>query len=276
MVLFKQILFGLFLTALFIGIGYGIWYGSRLDTLTIKKIEVDGGETVSNEAVKKLAERELEGEYFRLVPKRFAWTYPKEKIEHAISDIPRVREVNLAVKDGEKLEISFTEYHPYALWCATNAAGDCVFIEETGYAFADAPALSGGAFLRYADRQRSPEVGVAGFSDDFIKDSITVIQYLEQKQFEVSLVLRVNEDESEYIFAEGGSIKISSRLSVEDTLENLETILTSKEFAHLRPGNFQYIDLRYGNKVFVNEESLTTNEGIENENAADLGSAATE
>ena len=39
-------------------------------------------------------------------------------------------------------------------------------------------------------------------------------------------------------------------------IENLKTILVSEEFSHLKPGNFQYIDLRFGNKIFVNEEEV--------------------
>lgn len=276
-VLLKQILIGLILTALFVGLGYGVWYGSRLDTLSIKEVKVTGGETVSNLAVQKIVERELEGEYFKLVPKRFAWTYPEEKIFLVIKKIPRVHEVKLEVVDGETLEIAFNEYHPYALWCDTVTPDNCVFIDENGYAFDEAPSLIGGAFLRYSDKNQSPAVGESAFSADFIKDSASLNGYLNDKwQFETYMVERQNEDESDYHLSGGGVLKVSARLSVEETLENLEAILASEEFSHLRPGNFRYIDLRYGNKVFVNEEAVEATEEIENENAADSGSAASD
>ena len=38
-----------------------------------------------------------------------------------------------------------------------------------------------------------------------------------------------------------------------DVVENLLVVLASPEFSHLNPGNFSYIDLRFGEKVFVNE-----------------------
>jgi hypothetical protein len=57
-----------------------------------------------------------------------------------------------------------------------------------------------------------------------------------------------------YHIAGGGIIKVTTRMTTAETLSNLKTILDSKEFSHLEPGNFKYIDLRYGNKVFVNEE----------------------
>lgn len=269
LVLFKQILIGLLLIALFVGLGYGVWYGSRLDTLTIKEVKVEGGETVSNNTIKEIAARELGGEYFKLVPKRFAWTYPEEKVLTAVKTVARVNDVAIEVVDGETLEVSFTEYHPYALWCDATATNNCVFIDEFGYAFDEAPSLVGGAFLRYSDVNASPEVGRAVFSANFIKDSVTLIDYLNEKwQFEVTEINRQNEDESDYSLAAGGTLKISSRQSVEETLENLEAILTSGEFSHLRPGNFQYIDLRYGNKVFVNEEAENKPAASSTEDAA--------
>ena len=46
-------------------------------------------------------------------------------------------------------------------------------------------------------------------------------------------------------------------------------LLLPQNFRHLQPDNFQYIDLRFGNKVFVNEELErdvgTSTEGISEE-----------
>jgi hypothetical protein len=43
-------------------------------------------------------------------------------------------------------------------------------------------------------------------------------------------------------------------------INNLMAVISSPDFSHLKPGNFQYIDLRYGNKVFVNEEEVVVPE----------------
>jgi hypothetical protein len=53
--------------------------------------------------------------------------------------------------------------------------------------------------------------------------------------------------------AGGGEIKASLRYTPAETLSNLETILTSNKLDNLTPGNFEYIDLRFGDKVFVNK-----------------------
>ena len=75
-----------------------------------------------------------------------------------------------------------------------------------------------------------------------------------QLGFNVTAVKKTSQQELSYHIAGGGRIITSLLESYESTVENLATILQSEEFTHLEPGNFQYIDLRFGSKVFVNEE----------------------
>ena len=57
-----------------------------------------------------------------------------------------------------------------------------------------------------------------------------------------------------FVYLVGDSeLKVTLRLSPNETLDNLQTVLAAEEYQHLQPGNFTYIDLRFGNKVFVNE-----------------------
>ena len=56
--------------------------------------------------------------------------------------------------------------------------------------------------------------------------------------------------------------------SFDRVFANLSSVLESESFTHLEPGNFQYIDLRFGNKVFVNEEL-----GVATSTESELGSS---
>ena len=58
----------------------------------------------------------------------------------------------------------------------------------------------------------------------------------------------------------GGEFKVSLKQPAKETVDNLLTVLGSEQFAHLTPGNFDYIDLRFGSKVFVNEETIDRGE----------------
>lgn len=252
-VLIKQIVFGLMLFILVFMLGAGIWYGTRLEMLTIQAITVDEGETVDSVVVRKIVEEKLTGSYVGLVPRSFTWIYPEEEIEMAVLAIPKVKAVSLDLDNDEVLNISFTEYMPEALWCGDDG---CVYMDKEGFAFANAANLAGGALIRFVGKSQ-PEIGVNGFGEEFIYSSFVLIETIYEKLgFNIVEVRRVTEDEAVYMVSGGGEVKISLAQPLEETLENFGTILSSQDYSHLAPGNFEYIDLRYGNKVFILEEEV--------------------
>ncbi len=254
MVLIKQSLVGIALALMVALLGYSIWHFTRMDTLTLKEVSVVGGETVSHEQIIYRAEQVLQGSYFHFIPKRFSWTYPESEVLKAVYTIDRIKNVHLEVEDGEKLIIAFEEYRPFALWCKELISKNCLFLDSSGYSFAEAPMLDGGAFLRYSEVNREPVLKVEAFSGAFIKDTnLFVASAYETLGLNIIQVERQGEDDVIYHVAGGGIIKASNRMQSGETLENLAAILNSKEFEHIEPGNFKYIDLRFGNKVFVNE-----------------------
>lgn len=233
-----------------------IWYGSRLEMFTITTVKVEGGETISHDQVRELAEDELKGEYHHLVPRRFTWTYPEEVILEKVKNIPRVKDVSVTQVDSNTILLKLTEYYPFALWCDENAdMGGCLFLDAEGYAFMEAPLLTGSSMLRYKNNSSEPKRGEKPFDTTFMSDTSRFASSVTRDiGFSINQVERVNNDEVTYHIADGGQIKVSLRQSVDESLTNLVTVLGSDIFSHLRPGNFQYIDLRFGNKVFVNEE----------------------
>lgn len=232
----------------------GVWHGTRVDALTIKDIEIFGGETVAHETINDAVTLVLDGTYGRVIPKRFAWTYPKSEIETAVTAIPRVHNVQI-VREQTRLHIVFDEYRPHALWCSENDESPCLFLDHTGFAFTEAPLLRGEVFVRYVTLGRKPVVGETFVERQELRD---IEWFIEALQTELSLyAVRVEIDrvgDLFYSLSGGGELKVSMKESKEKTFENLETILSSKEFVDLEPGSFKYIDLRFGNKIFVNEE----------------------
>lgn len=254
-VLIKQGVFGLLLLCIVAVATTAVWYGSRVSFLTISTVTASGGETISTTEVAAAAQRLLEGEYIGLVPRRFAWWYPKEEILAAVTSVPRLKNPYINRVGGTKLQITFEEYLPYALWCESKDSDNCIFIDAAGYAFTPAPQLTGGALPRFITIGTTPVIGATMVP-------LSDMQAMEMLRREVSKELSlpiayVETDIMRDVFmgvSGGGEIKASLRLTPQETFENLRSVLSAPEFADIKPGSFQYIDLRFGNKVFVNEE----------------------
>lgn len=255
----RQIIIGLLLVLIIAAVLSAIAYVTRLPALQVQGIAAVGGVTISHERIEDIAAAELSGTYFRLIPKGFVWLYPKDAIVREIQRIDRVKNVHVARQEDDVLAIAFEEYRPIGLWCSSVDSADCFFIDATGLAFARAPELTGAAFVRYVT-QEEPTVGATITSKDFLDETAAFISRMEAELgLFVTHVVTFADEDVEYYLSGGGQIKVAQDMPAAKSFNNLKTILASEAFAHLEPGEFQYIDLRFGDKVFVNEvtESVT-------------------
>lgn len=249
----KQIFKGFLAISAVVLLLVGIWHGTRVQSLTINTVTVTGGETISHEIIKKTAELQLEGTYFGLIPKRFAWLYPKSDIERALRDIKRVHNISVVREYGTTITITFDEYIPYALWCQSTESDECLFIDQTGLAFAEAPVLNGGSFLRLITIDKEMKVLETVSSIERLNSIFELVTLLSEQEWFVSKVELDRVGDAFLHLTGGGELKVALSVPATDVVENLLVVLASPEFSHLNPGNFSYIDLRFGEKVFVNE-----------------------
>lgn len=252
--LVKQVFLGIFVFTIITALLASIWYVTRLDFFTLEDITVEGGYTIDKNLVKTKAEAELTGDYLKLIPKKFSYFYPKDKLLLTISEVPRIKDVVVERKSRNGIHISFEEYLPDALWCNPNPSDQCYFIDDLGYAFSPAPNLLGSSLVRYISLE----------NENDLKHNLTEPEnYIKTKQF-IDLVsqigwfvTRVELDavgDVFYTFERGGEVKASLVDESDKVVKNLQTILESDEFSHLDPGTFLYVDLRFGSRIFVNEE----------------------
>lgn len=249
--LIRQIAFGLVFFGLLALLVTGIWHGTRVESLNINTVTVSGGETISHEKVQAKAEEQLRGTYFKLIPRTFAYLYPHDDIVAAIAGIERIRTITVTKVSGTELSITFDEYISDALWCKKNTE-ECVFVDSTGYAFAPAPQLTGGSFVRFFTTGKDPEVGqFIGSSEDYTW--LTKLHaLLAADKWTVSKIEIDSAKDAYFEIVDGGEFKVSLEMTPEEIVDNLRTVLSNEDFQSMTPGNFQYIDLRFGNKVFVN------------------------
>ena len=249
-----QIVWGICLLLLVAGTGYGVWHLTRLPSLTIDTVVVTGGDTINPVVIEAEARRELEGTYAALIPRTFTYLYPRAAVAAAVGAVPRVKDVELTRVDKQTLAVHFTEHTSFGLWC-DETHDNCLFIDAEGYAFADAPKLRGGSMLRFVMEDRPLLLRHRILSQSELDIATAVARQLDQEfGFIAEEFYYQKNGDITVTLAGGAQLYLSTEQSMEATFNNLETILASENFSHLTSDNFQYIDLRFGNKVFVNEE----------------------
>lgn len=251
----RQLLKG-FLRLVIIGVVMAlIYYATRLNAVTITEVRIVGGETISHDEVRSRVTDELKGTYFLIVPKQFAFLYPRNRIEEVLKKVPRMYDIKVSRASRTALSVSFDEYIPHALWCvAGNVDVPCYFMTSDGYAFAPAPNLVGGTLTRHSiEGATSITEGVVIEAEQLHAVDTFIARAQEESNFRITSLIHKENNDVEFMINGGGMIYVTPDNDLESTFENLKSVLASEEFRHIKPGNFKYIDLRFENKVFVNE-----------------------
>jgi len=163
-------------------LGTGVWHGTRIASMQITEVAVVGGYTIPHSKIEQTVRAQLEGTYFKLVPHSFRMTYPKDSILEHLSGMSRMKHVTVEIVDTQKIVVMFDEYRPASLWCGTLRYKACLFLDEFGFAFSEAPELSGSAFVRYVDATTVPPKESTGILKRlFIAESKILADFIWQK-----------------------------------------------------------------------------------------------
>lgn len=250
--LIRHIIIGVMVVSFVSLLILSVWYGTRVEAFTLRTVSVSGGETIAHADIVERVNQTLTGTYLGVVPKRFSFLYPKKDIAAVLDGIERIKDFSISRPDAKTITINFSEYVPDALWC-DGTDTKCIFLDETGFAFTAAPQLQGGAFMRLEKVGTDPVIGIQAFSGDEYRAAHDLVEVLEGVGW---YVRRVEIDAASDAYLEivsGGEFKVSLLDEPVAVVDNLLTVLTAPEFSHIEAGNFEYIDLRFGNKVFVKE-----------------------
>lgn len=256
-VMVKHVLIGVTVLGTVVLVLTGIWHGTRVSSLTISSVTAAGGETIDSDEVAARAQAVLEGTYGKLIPRRFSWFYPQAAMLEEVGKVERIRDVIIERTSQTELHIRYGEHMPFALWCdepvAPITTDTCLFVNERGYAFAHAPQLEGGSFVRYRSAGTVPEIGKEVMGFDSFWNTVSFGELLALDNLFVTSVETDAAGDVYYGLTTGGELRATLTDPATKVADNLRTILHSKEFSHLRGEPFHYIDLRFGNKVYVSE-----------------------
>lgn len=232
----------------------------REPSLRVSAIEVAGAEAVSEEAIRGAVRESLAGSYFGLVPKESIIFYPERAIERELERrFLRLSRVEVSTRNLRTIRIGVAERRPAHLWCGSVrevVTTECFFLDETGYAFDRSATFSGSALTRlYGELEGAGETALG---KRFLPEAEFAELNLFVKAVEalglspVSLVKKGGGDYDLHL-KDGGKLVFALKDGAEKAASNLESALgvdPLKNDMAAKRDRLEYIDLRFGNKVF--------------------------
>ncbi len=232
----------------------GILYVARLDRLAIKKVIVVGSDSETMERVQGVSEQSLKGLYLGLIPKNNALFYPKQLIySEILLKEPRIKELTLKTEGFGILNVKLKERLPAMKWCNGSS---CFNIDDQSFVYGTATdevliSISGGIL----GTSTSPMQQNA-FEPELFKTIKQTVATLSSSSLAVARVAVRSPDQIEYGILGNGYVVFSGRRPVEESMGNLDAALKSSRFSIAT--QFEYIDTRFGNKVFIKPRDTGT------------------
>lgn len=233
----------------------GIIFALRMDKIQIKEIKVSETHILNSEVIKSFVENSIQGSYLWVIPKTNTLLYSTSKEEKSLLDnFPGIENVTVSREGLQTLSILIKERKPDSIWCAEGVGEDlpdCYFVDATGVLFSLAPHFSGNVYFVYRGnlREGSPLGAQILSKEDFTKFQQFLLS-IKKLNLNITSVLIKEAGDFEFSLSSGTKILFNSSLSYDNIFTNLDSVLKSGQLASTTLDKIDYVDLRFGNKVF--------------------------
>jgi len=232
-------------------------WGSGHQAVIVQDVHITGNEVIEDADIREVVYTQMEGRYVYLFDKRNILLYPKEQMRTALrTTFPRLQKVRISSDGITKIHIDVSERESTYLWCGdevpvqnTDMRNACYFMDKSGFIFSKAPHFSGNVYFRWFGSPLEPDVASgAQFIDTDTFTTLThFIDGVSELGFEPTrLTVGTNTPAYTVAFANDSALLIGEIEDVSFLLDTLQSALS--ELDRGRP--LEYIDLRFGNKVF--------------------------
>src|SRR3989344_4366411 len=226
-----------------------------LQSLRIKDVAVSGARTLASSTVEAFVRDRLAGEYWYVFAKSNIFLYPKQQIAaDLIKAYPVLASADVHAADFHTIAVNLVEREPRALWCPS-PQGDalrCLFMDENGVAYTEAPTFSEPVYLSYYGTTTGEALP---------KQYLTPAEFQSLSALVDAIIQKISGDKVQTIsvdtnkdvsvrFANSFTLRFALSDAGGDIFERFSLALTSEPMKAHKLTDFEYLDLRFGDKLY--------------------------
>lgn len=226
--------------------------------LKITRVSVSGENVIPQSSIEEVVQNGIEGRYAGMFSKANIFFYPKKKIAHDLRTLyPTLGTVDVRALDLHTVSVAVAERSPHALWCPSADLTGCILLDEAGLGYAHAPEYSGHVYETYiGDVSEGPLPKQFLTPADFHSLSALVKTFSKKIAPDTVTTITVDSDNDAHLKTSGGyEILFALRDNGGDVFQRFTLTITAAPFTTHTLAEFQYIDLRFGDKVYYKLKS---------------------
>ncbi len=223
-----------------------------LPALRISSIEISGVQSVPTSMIESSVQEKLSGAYWFVIPRNNVFLYPKKEITQMLqTQFPAFSEVTLQANNFKTLNVLVSERGPRALWCGESVASPspCLLLDQTGVAYGSAADFSSGIYVRYFGPLAATPARQYMSADSF-RALFALVEELAKKSGTVERVALEGVSDVRATFTNGFDLLFVRTDGGADILSRYTVALSAEPFTKHTLSDFQYLDLRFGDKLY--------------------------
>lgn len=246
---------GIVVFGLLVLLGGGV-YLLRLPQWQISEFEISGLNVLTTEEIGNVIRGVLGGSRLFLFPRSSFFLASSGAVVSGLQKAyPRIKQVSVKKEFPDKLNIFIAERALWGIFCSSlsekkESPQQCVYVDETGFAYEYAPSSQGSLIMKIKD-DRTVSVPAQLVDPALMAQMIFSAQEIEKAtRVEVTGYELSSKIPREFWLEtnEGFKLFLNRSDDVSKTLNILKTVL--EEDIKEKRSRLEYIDLRFGNKVF--------------------------
>ena len=231
-----------------------VWFILRLSYFRVDRIEVTGNRMLSAEGVAGAAREAIGGTLGRIIPQSNFFIISSETIERALRErFPSIESVRVSRRFPDRLLIRVSERTLWGVYCEQAALSlpprSCAYLDTSGTAYAELSQFQGW-LLPVIFGSGSVALGTAPIPPAtlaFFGQARAALAAVNGELLAMRLSTSTPVD-ARLELAEGWELWVSTDRPIAEWSGVLQTVLAEEVGARRR--ELEYVDLRFGNKVF--------------------------
>ena len=240
----------LLLAFLFALLFAGLAFLSRISQLHIANFDISGTSPADDSAIRSLVSEAASGYYLYFFPKSDILLYPAGKVRAEIlNQFPEISSADVGRSDLKTVTVSLIQKKPVATWCGNSPTNPqpCLFLDESGEAYKLAPQFSVSPYFQYFGTLSTSTLPAAFLPKEGFASLENLISSLSGI-FSATTAYLTPDGDFELSDAAKTVVKIGEKDNYSLALRYLKAFLSNPSFGN--PDKFEYIDLRFGKKVY--------------------------
>ncbi len=216
--------------------------------LRIHDVVIVGAQTADPKQIETAVLEVLHRKVLYLLPKDSLFVYNDTELQGMIKKtFPKIKTATITLKDFHTIEVVVTERKPAALWCGAKRDDPktCMYLDEGGVVFGEAPAYSGDAYVRwYGALPDTTELGTTYLAVVFTSLEALVKEF-NREGLQVQSVAVDESGDVSVLCSDAFTIRFTLKQKPEGLLALLHAAQTASIFRDKKISDLEYLDLRF-------------------------------